>query len=390
VIANRALPAAFSIVALAMLGGYAFIHLHRTGEVAKPSSVPVARGSSPAFTAPVAPTPSAPNAAVDVAHTPSAHPDAAGANIALDDNGGAVESITGEEVPGPEGRRLIDSRSDQTWSWRGSALRDLPLDIVLSFYKHDSTLVTAVAIDLPPPDATGAPNGNAPKDVEVWASIRGADVGFERVAAATLEPATSPQTISFPSVEARYIKLRVLAVRGPLWALSKVEIGKIRVLEAQRPGYQALVVRHPDLQDWKNSPRHAAQRGIDWLQPAAIQWQKDHGCFGCHIQAQAVMGLAVAQKNDYVVSDRILKQLNEFTESQQKPDGTFVREDTGEPSTPFAAMGFAYWDDLRGVDAESETAQGHRLAPDKAKAGRRRAVPRLVVVAVCEPSSRDR
>jgi hypothetical protein len=185
--------------------------------------------------------------------------------------------------------------------------------------------------------------------VEVWASMQGADAGFERVAAATLEPAVSPQTIAFPSVEARYIKLRVLAVRGPIWALSKVEIGEIRVLEAQRPGYQALVARHPDLPAWKNSPRHAAQRGIDWLQPAAIQWQKDHGCFGCHIQAQALMGLAVARKNDYIVSDRILKELNEFTESQQKPDGTFVREDTGEPSTPFAAMGFAYWDDLTGV-----------------------------------------
>jgi hypothetical protein len=349
VIANRALPAACSIAALAMVGGYALFHLHGTGEVATSSSVPMARGSTAASPAPVPPTPTSPEAAANVGPTPSANPDAAGANIALDDNGGAVESITGEAVPGPEGRRLIDSRSDQTWSWRGSALRELPLDIVLSFYKHDSALVTAVAIDLPPPDATGSPNGNAPKDVEVWASMQGADVGFERVAAATLEPAASPQTISFPSVEARYIKLRVLAVRGPLWALSKVEIGEIRVLEAQRPGYHALVARHPDLADWKNSPRHAAQRGIDWLQPAAIQWQKDHGCFGCHIQSQAIMGLAVAQKNGYIVSDRILKELNEFTESQQKPDGTFVREDTGEPSTPFAAMGFAYWDDLKGV-----------------------------------------
>jgi hypothetical protein len=284
-----------------------------------------------------------------VAHTTAPTLDPTGANIGLDDNSGTVENITGDEVPGPEGRRLIDGKTEQTWSWRGSALRDLPLDIVLSFYKHDSALVTAVTIDMPPADATGALNGNAPKDVEVWTSMQGADVGFERVAAATLEPAVSPQTIAFPSVEARYVRLRVRAVQGPLWALSKVEICEIRVLEAQRGGYQSLDARHPDLRDWKNSPRHAAQRGIDWLQPAAIQWQKDHGCFGCHIQAQAVMGLAVARKNDYTVSDRILKELNEFSESQQKPDGTFVREDTGEPSTPFAAMGFAYWDDLKGV-----------------------------------------
>jgi len=349
VIVNRELPAAFLLVALAIAGGYVFTGCHRGGANGGTSSPPIDRSSTPVTSAAVSPKPSTLDAALDGRHTASTNPDPAGANIALDDNGGAVESITGDEVPGPEGRRLIDGRSDQTWAWRGSALRELPLDIVLSFYKRDSALVTAMAIDLPPPDATGAPNGNAPKDVEVWTSMQGPDVGFERVAAATLEPAVSPQTIAFPSVEARYVKLRVLAVRGPLWALSKVEIGEIRVLEAQRRGYQSLDARHPDLRDWKNSPRHAAQRGIDWLQPAAIKWQKDFGCFGCHIQAQAVMGLAVAQQNHYVVSDRILKELNEFTESQQKPDGTFVREDTGEPSTPFAAMGFAYWDDLKGV-----------------------------------------
>jgi len=346
---RRALSAVFLILSLAIVGGDACNRRQQAAPAASASSPPVDRLSPPVPPASESSTSSAPAGTAAGMPAAASPPGAAGANIAHDDTGGAVDSITGDEVPGSEGRRLIDGRSDQAWSWHGSALRDLPLDIVLSFYKHDSALVTAVAIDTPPPDATGTPNGNAPKDVEVWTSVQGADGGFERVAGAVLVSGVSAQTIAFPPVEARYVKLRVRSVQGPLWALSKVEIGEIRVLEGQRPGYQPLIARHRDLPEWKNSPRHAAQRGIDWLQPAALQWQKDHGCFGCHIQAQVVMGLAVARKNDYVVSDRILKALNEFTESQQKADGTFVREDTGEPSTPFAAMGFAYWDDLTGV-----------------------------------------
>jgi hypothetical protein len=302
-----------------------------------------------------APTGSAsPSSGADVAvvsHARASSPEPSGANVALDDGGGAVERITGELGSGSDGGRLIDGKSEPAWPWRGSALRDLPLDIVLSFYKHQPVLVTAVAIEVPPPppDSAGKPNGNAPKEVEVWTSVQSAEAGFDQVASATLRPEASLQTLSFPSIEARYVKIRVRSVQGPLWALSRVEIADIRVLEAQRAGYSSLAARNPDLADWKNSPRHAAQRGINWLQPAAIEWQKFHGCFGCHIQAQAVMGLAIAKKNDYTVSDQVLKELNDFTEQQQKADGAYVREDTGEPSTSFAAMGLAYWDDLQGL-----------------------------------------
>jgi hypothetical protein len=280
----------------------------------------------------------------------ASNPDLPGADLALDDNGGAVESITGEYGAGPDGLRLIDGKPDPLWSWRGSALRDLPLEIVFSFYKHLPALVTGVVIEMPPPDSSGALNGNAPKDVEIWTSMEGADTGFAKAAATTLVPAPAPQTVVFASIEARYVKLRVLSVQGPVWALSRVDLAGVRVLEAQRAGYSSLSARNPDLADWKDSPRHAAQHGIDWLQPAAIAWQKDHNCFGCHIQAQAVMGLAIAKKNNYRINDRVVQELVEFTASQQHADGSYVREDTGEPSTQFAAMELAYWDDLRGVD----------------------------------------
>ena len=279
--------------------------------------------------------------------TPGSAVEAAGDDIALDERGGSIESLTGEYGPGADGWRLIDGKPQPTWAWRGSALRELPMEIVISFYKRQPALVAAVEIAAPAADSPGVDKGDAPQDVEIWTSMQTADAGFTKVATERLTGAA--QTLAFPSVEARFVKVRVLSVRGPVWALSKVAIAEIRVLEARRAGYESLFSRSPDLPQWRESPRRAAQRGIYWLQPAAVQWQKDHNCFGCHIQAQAVMGLAIARKNDYLVSDRAVKDLVDFTVSQQRSDGTYVREDTGEPSTPFGAMELAYWDELAGV-----------------------------------------
>ena len=338
----------FAVVLAIGAAVYMFGRPSGRGATVGRATQPVEPAHADRLAAVVAPSPQ-PVAVVAASSLTTSNQAQTGANVALDDNGGAVETISGEYGPGADGRRLIDGTIDPTWSWRGSALRDLPAEIVVSFYKHQSALVGAVSIDMPRAEADGKPNGDAPKDVEVWTSMDWRDAAFQKVAAAALVTALPVQTVSFPPVEARYVKLRVVSVQGPLWALSRIAIGDIRVLEAERAGYAPLLARNPDLPDWKNSPRRAAQRGIEWLQPAAIQWQKDHGCFGCHIQAQAVMGLAIAKRNDYLVSDRAMKDLVDFTEAQQHDDGSYVREDTGEPSTQFAVMGLSYWDDLAGI-----------------------------------------
>jgi hypothetical protein len=339
------LAAVFTVV-VGIVVFYAFAWAPRRREsvppgpriVDRPQAVPSSAAALPAH----APDP------VSAAALPAPSPsDPTGENVALDDNGGAVESITGEYGGGTDGQRLIDGKAEPAWAWRGSALRELPMEIVVSFYKHQPALVAAVEIAGPAADSAGVAKADAPQDVEIWTSMQTADARFTKIAAAKLTGVA--QTVAFPSVKARLVKVRVLSVQGPMWALSKVAIAEIRVLEAERAGYDSLLGRNPDLPDWKDSPRHAAQRGIDWLQPAAIQWQKDHNCFGCHIQAQAVMGLAIAKKNDYLVSDRAVKDLVDFTISQQHADGSYVREDTGEPSTQFAAMELAYWDDLAGL-----------------------------------------
>src|SRR5579864_9116423 len=96
------------------------------------------------------------------------------------------------------------------------------------------------------------------------------------------------------------------------------------------------------------TPHEAAQEGIEWLQKAALEWQKDKQCFGCHAQAQVIMGLSVAKRNKYIVSDRTLKELVQFVGSRQNADGTFG-DSAQVTATQFAAMATAYYDEITGV-----------------------------------------
>jgi hypothetical protein len=93
------------------------------------------------------------------------------------------------------------------------------------------------------------------------------------------------------------------------------------------------------------TPRQAAQEGIEWLQTAATAWQQYNSCYGCHVQAQVIMGLAVAKHNSYVIDDRSLQELVKFVGEKQEADGSLDKE-TG---TQFAAMALAYYDELTGA-----------------------------------------
>ena len=95
---------------------------------------------------------------------------------------------------------------------------------------------------------------------------------FTRVAAATLEPKPPSSPSPFPATEARFVKLRVLS-----GASARVlEIAEVRVLESAREGYVPLFNRAPGAKLWKGSPREAAQRGLDWLQQSAVDWDRVH------------------------------------------------------------------------------------------------------------------
>jgi outer membrane protein OmpA-like peptidoglycan-associated protein len=281
----------------------------------------------------------------------------AGANIAALDFGGDIASITGTYGPGHTGRSLIDASSGSVWQPEGKEFT-YPQDIVISFYAQDSALVSAVTVSMPPERTHG------PKDVEVWTTTDDSMAAFTKAAAATLTAAKPAQVISFAPVEARYVKLRVLSSG----AQGVLEIGKVQISEGSRPGYTALRARHPEIAGWKYSARFAAQRGIEWLQPAAVEWQRNNQCFGCHVQAQAAMGLAVATRNGYLVSRAAVRELTDYMRLLQDTDGSesgmllvdnqsvMIAQPAGKGShtpadqpimaTLFAAMSFAYHDQM--------------------------------------------
>ncbi len=265
----------------------------------------------------------------------------AGANIAALAAGGEIESINDAYGPGHTGRLLLDGSPTTVWTPDGDNV--YPHDIVFSFYKRDTALVSSLVLN-------PAPDGWGPKRVEVFTTSDSANGAFTEVAAADVTDSVPVQAITFPPVLARYVKLRVVA--GPDAAL---KIGEVQIIEGNRPGYSTLLARHPEIAKWKSSVRYAAQAGIDWLEPASMEWQTNSRCFGCHVQAQTLMGLSVAQSNNYVVNARTAHDLVEFTRSKQDTDGHEVDagSDTHFTPTQFAAMGVAYYDEATGTRADT-------------------------------------
>jgi hypothetical protein len=315
------------------------------------------QGEPPATTAATAP------AGSPAAPAPVAVPDA---NLAAADMGGAVEEVTTNFSPGATpslaytqdgragvepvssfgpgftGRRLIDGLLDSVWrieETKPGYVLTYPNDALISFFERHSALIKAVTIVLPDLVAF------APKDVEVWTSMDLAPNRFTRAAAATLEAKPGEQTITFPPVEARFVRLRVLS--GV--ATQALEIAEVRVIEGTRPGYITLFVRAPLVRFWKGSPREAAQRGLDWLQHAAPVWATKQGCFGCHVQGQVLMGQAIALQHGYRVNMTSVRALNEFTRRQSSNGSWFW---PFQSATVFGAMGVSYAADLLGIKTD--------------------------------------
>jgi von Willebrand factor type A domain len=277
--------------------------------------------------------------------TPTPETESPNFNLALEENGGLVERITGDDV---FGQPLVDG-NPQTVCWVHAPIKE-PSEIVLSFYKRQTASIESVVISVPDPmgpqaQQIGTHLVSVPKDIEIWASTRIGGSDYRKIGSTSFASAPATQTISLAGIEARFLKVRLLSAQRNPFEEMGIGISEVQVFESRRPGYAPLRDRNPDLVTWKETPRYAAQRGINWLQPRTLRWQRSNKCFGCHIQAQTVMGLAVARNNSYVVNDDVIKQLSEFTQTQQQPSGAYIRE-PNEPSTQFAAMGLAYYDEF--------------------------------------------
>lgn len=321
----RATIAIIVVAAVVVLCGLCVIGFVVWHSFSGPSSARTASPAPPPAPAAAAP-PAAPAPPAEVIPPFVPQP----GNIVASDVGGTIESITSQFGPGYTGNLLIDGNTATPWKPTPVAF---PQEIVFSFFNRQPALISSVVLT--------APAASAPKDVEVWTSTTGPADGFVKVASQTLNSTGRDQTISFSPVQANFVKLRILSGVQP----SDLAIQEIQILEGQQQGYMPLAALHPDMTEWKSSPRHAAQRGIEWLQAAAMDWQGQHNCFGCHVQSQVMMGLAVSRQGKYVVSEDCIAQLTKFVVASQNADGSVSNNGAIITATQFGAMGFAEADE---------------------------------------------
>lgn len=236
------------------------------------------------------------------------------------------------------------------WCWPADLPRrpacgspTLPCDIEFSFYERQPALLSSVVIVLP------ADPSRAPKDVEIWIAGPAAGGSFAKVAALTLDEKTAEQKVAFPPAEAQFVRLRILNGRSA----DRLELAEVRILEARREGYAPLFDRRPDAKSWNGSPRQAVQLGLDWLQQAAPDWDRKHKCFGCHVQAQVLMGQAIARRNNYIVNEEAFSTLEAATRQYQQNDETGIGYwfDRSISATQFGALALVYSHD-RGAQAD--------------------------------------
>lgn len=160
-------------------------------------------------------------------------------DLALIDHGGRIEGDLGAQAG--KAWHLIAGTADEYY-WSSS--EDLPQEVVLSFLGRQSALISSIVLSQ---SASGAVDAYA-KDVEVWISPTSPDQGFVKLGAAVMprEPGAE-QRLEVAPVEARFVKLRITSNHSPDAASGYTELGRIKVIEGSRTGYQSLLQRNPDL-----------------------------------------------------------------------------------------------------------------------------------------------
>jgi squalene-hopene/tetraprenyl-beta-curcumene cyclase len=97
--------------------------------------------------------------------------------------------------------------------------------------------------------------------------------------------------------------------------------------------------------------RAAAQKGLDWLAQATVDWQARHSCYGCHVQAVTVDALAVGSAKGYRVKPaqlaKVLAGVTDLPGGARNPGGLGYHG--GQLRIPSKAIGgaaFARFDSL--------------------------------------------
>lgn len=107
--------------------------------------------------------------------------------------------------------------------------------------------------------------------------------------------------------------------------------------------------------------RAAAQRGLDFLKKEASAWQRQNGCYGCHVQAVTLEALTVGRKNHYDVGSAdlqpIIEGMTTLPGGARGPIGFSVRDSPGylvETSRAFGGAALAHYDEIISGDLQKD------------------------------------
>lgn len=93
--------------------------------------------------------------------------------------------------------------------------------------------------------------------------------------------------------------------------------------------------------------REAAQRGITFLARSTAAWQQQHQCYGCHVQAVTLEGLAVGKHNQYEVPSKELSVILEgvlHSKGGARTAGGLSQETYPRTARAFGGVAFARYD----------------------------------------------
>jgi hypothetical protein len=228
---------AIAIVAALGAGGYAAyrrVVSPTSGGGNNRSASPAASAPSPLAKAPE------PGAIAGALPAPPSQPAApADSNVLTLDLGARVDQVSGTALQAAPA--LIDGRANSgCWqAWIVPAAGPLPKELVFTFFAGETVLLSSVVVN-----PRCGPAADWAKDVELWASAAGAAGRFEKIADARLDQMPDDQAIEFEPHEVAALKLVVRSNHG---GREVVSIGRVKAIEASRPGYTPLLVSHPEL-----------------------------------------------------------------------------------------------------------------------------------------------
>lgn len=127
--------------------------------------------------------------------------------------------------------------------------------------------------------------------------------------------------------------------------------------------------------------RAAAQRGLDFLARDTVDWQRQHGCYGCHVQAVTLEAMVVGQRHHYRVQPtelaEVLRGMTELPGGAHGPVGFSVGDSEShlyDSSQSFGGAALASYDQFGGSTLSHELlATAERLLPFQEEHGGQRA-----------------